>query len=302
MTDEQITLPEHEARSEMRYENLMAKIDNSKGNNMATGTGTDAVNIFATPDGGGGMAAAIPAILAASMGNRPDMGSGLGAGLIGGLLGGLVFGGGRGPFGRDDSLGGIPAAAAGDLALMAAIGNLKDTINTATIGVTAQLSEGFATTTTNTLQQTQLLTAQASVNQLMAIQALNTVNQNVSEQGSNTRATVTADGAATRALIAQLNTDNLNRLLTVADLDRRDEVSRGRSREVEVNVAQTVNQVQAQAQQQQQQQQITGLLTHLCGVVGTLQNAVATNSNLIVGNSGATTTGAQTANPVNVRA
>lgn len=233
------------------------------------------------------------------------MGSGLGAGLIGGLLGGVLFGNnglGNNRFGRDDSLGGIPAAAAGDLALMAAIGNLKDTINAAQTGVTAQLSEGFAQTNTNTLQQTQLLTAQASINQLMAIQALNSVNQNVSDQGSRGRETTVADGTVTRTLINQLNTDNLNRLLTVADLDRRDEANRGRQREVEVNVTQTVaqNQLQLQAQQQQQQQGV--LLSNICHLLGGLQNAVATNSNLIIGNTGASTTGAQTANPVNVAA
>lgn len=36
--------------------------------------------------------------------------------------------------------------------------------------------------------------------------------------------------------------------------------------------------------------------------VNSLQSAVATNSNLIVGNTGAVATGVQTANPVNVRA
>jgi hypothetical protein len=44
------------------------------------------------------------------------------------------------------------------------------------------------------------------------------------------------------------------------------------------------------------------LLGQLVAVVGNLQNAVATNSNLIVGNTGAVATGPQTANPVNVRA
>lgn len=77
----------------------------------------------------------------------------------------------------------------------------------------------------------------------------------------------------------------------------------GRARGTEVTVTQTVNQnqLQLQAQQQQQQQQQAILLNQLCTLVGGLQNAVATNSNLIVGNTGAVATGPQTANPVNVR-
>ena len=43
------------------------------------------------------------------------------------------------------------------------------------------------------------------------------------------------------------------------------------------------------------------LLNHLCTVVAGLQSAVATNSNMIIGNTGAVGTGPQTANPVNVR-
>lgn len=54
-----------------------------------------------------------------------------------------------------------------------------------------------------------------------------------------------------------------------------------------------------QAQAQQQQQAI--LLGNIWERLNGMQNAIATNSNLIVGNTGATTTGAQTANPVNVR-
>lgn len=58
------------------------------------------------------------------------------------------------------------------------------------------------------------------------------------------------------------------------------------------------NQNQNQMQFQQQAQVLSGL-AHLLADVN--QVARATNSNVIVGNTGATTTGTQTANPTNVR-
>lgn len=270
----------------------------------------EAVNVFTPADGGGGMAAAIPAIMAAGMGNRSDGfgGSGLGAGLIGGLLGGVLFGGGLGGgFGRRDGYGGDCGRDSACLngtdgmAIMGAVGSVKDSVSMSTMSLTNAIMEGFAMQSTNTLQQTIMLGNIASSNQLMTSQALNAVNQNVSDQGCRTREAVNADGTATRALIVQLNTDNLNRLLTVADLDRRDEANRGRSREVEVNVTQNVNQQQLQLQAQQQQQQIVNTLGFLCNELANVkQYARATNENVIVGNAGATTTGAQTATPTNV--
>ena len=85
---------------------------------------------------------------------------------------------------------------------------------------------------------------------------------------------------------------------TIANLQAElaEERGRGRSREVEVNVSQNVNQNQMQ---QQQQQQMASIMATLAGLT---QIAHATNSNIIAGNSGAVTTAAQTANPVNVRA
>lgn len=61
----------------------------------------------------------------------------------------------------------------------------------------------------------------------------------------------------------------------------------------------TMNNNQNQLQFQQQSQVLNGL-AHLLSDVA--QVARATNSNVIVGNTGATTTGTQTANPTNVRA
>lgn len=306
IVDPNITLPQHEAHSEQRAAHIEHSIHKLKGSKMTDGTS----NVFHHGLGGSGA------------GVGAAMGGGLGAGLLGGVLGGALLGG-RGLFGGPA----VAAAAVTDgaaielgtarvafdaaamttlnaisAAIPAAAASVSDKVTTGQMQLMGQIGDGFANQSTNLLTQTQMLGAQAALNQLMSQQALAGINQNVSQQGSDTRTTVTADGAMTRALITQLNTDNLNRLLTVADLDRRDEAHRGRSREVEVNVSQVVNQAQAQAQAQQQQQQQTILLNHLFAQFGTLQNAVATNSNLIIGNTGATTTGPQTANPVNVRA
>lgn len=292
------TLPEHEAHSEARGADTAGKVGKrEEANEMG-----QPVNVFTTPNDG--------CCNRGGYGNGGyDSGAGAGAGLLGGMLGSMVFGN----RGGHDNHGGYSAMdSSGHMAILGAVGSVKDTVSAGTASVVGTvnmgnmsllgtINTGFATQATNTLQQTLTLMQQANGNQAMLMSELCGVNQNVSAQGCMTREAVSNDGEKTRGLIVQLNTDNLNRLLTVADLDRRDECNRANLRGVEVNVAQTVNQVQLQAQQQQQQQQTTQLLTHLCSVVGTLQNAVATNSNLIVGNTGATTTGAQTANPVNVK-
>ena len=90
--------------------------------------------------------------------------------------------------------------------------------------------------------------------------------------------------------------------ITALQIRLQEQQAASTARGTEVNVTQQVNQVQAQAQAQQQQQQQLILLNTIAGHLVGLQNAVATNSNLIVGNTGAVATGPQTANPVNVRA
>jgi len=96
----------------------------------------------------------------------------------------------------------------------------------------------------------------------------------------------------------------LNQKLTVAQLDGlelRQRNDRDRERHsVEITMTNNQNQLQLQAQAQAQANAVNSLL----GCVHQLaaQVARATNSNVIVGNTGASTTGAQTANPTNVAA
>jgi hypothetical protein len=101
-------------------------------------------------------------------------------------------------------------------------------------------------------------------------------------------ANITADGAMTRALI---NNNTITAL--------RDELAENRTAATVAGGNITITNTMLQQQQQQQQQQMTNAFTQLCGIVGNLQTAIAGQSNLIIGSTG-TTTGAQTANPVNV--
>ncbi len=308
-----ITLPQHEAASETRAAKILGKIDNLKESEKM---GTP-VNVFHTPDSGGGAAGMLPAALIAGMGNNSNhagaIGGGLGAGLVGGLLGGLLFGrggfgGGWGGGGVDGltglrDVGGAPVtvdmAATQTMGLMTAIGQLKDASTSGQMTIVDAVNAGFAAQSTNTLQQTIMLMNQANANAIALTRDVMTTNQNVSEQGCATRTAVQTSTTTISDLINRTNTDNLNRLLTVSDLDRRDEAHRGRSREVEVNVTQMVNQNQNQQQQQQQQQQIVLGLSQLASILGNLQIAQARQTSNVIGNTGAVT-GTQTANPVNV--
>ena len=112
-------------------------------------------------------------------------------------------------------------------------------------------------------------------------------------------AAIIADGDKTRALINQNYVETLNRQLATAQNEiielRGDRNSITRHHDTEVRVNQNVNQ-----QQQQQQQQAT-LGAVLARLEGLTQIAHATNSNIIAGNTGAVQTGAQAANPTNIR-
>lgn len=151
----------------------------------------------------------------------------------------------------------------------------------------------------------------------------NMINMNVLQSAAITREAVTASGTAnliatkdaatanalavansTKEIIAALNeqnTANLQRQLTVAEQALLETRAESRARGTEVNVTQTVNQNQLQMQAQQQQQRLEVTLGNIWERMNSMQNAIATNSNMIIGNTGAVATGPNTANPVNVR-
>ena len=314
-------LHEHEEKSQHRYEKMMHAIHETKKEAHMS----NAPMIF-EGGGTGGMGAA--------------MGGGLGAGLLGGLLGGVLFGGGLGGFNRNGNWNGEPpvtssqltAALAGvqdtqmNTAVLQELGAIKGMIPAAEGQVQLALAQATGQLSNQLGQQTlTLVGGQANINDNISRNAANIIAvgettkdlvrdqsaalqvglTNIQTQGlQNTFAITQAvrdDGEKTRALIVAQNEATLTRQLAVAEATLAEERAGRRAAGTEVNVSQVVNQAQAQAQAQQQQQQQILLLNSIAGHLVGLQNAVATNSNMIIGNTGATTTGAQTANPVNVR-
>lgn len=147
----------------------------------------------------------------------------------------------------------------------------------------------------NSLQQS------ISAVQLETANGFGTTNANIERTGWQISQTVKDDGDKTRALITANQIADLNRQLGVAQLEAVELRSDSRAErdrhgiEITMNNNQNQNQLQFQAQAQ-----VLQGLTNALFEVG--QIARATNSNVIVGNAGATTTGAMTANPTNVRA
>jgi hypothetical protein len=319
MDGENITLDQHDSRSEARAHKLGEKIHELKEGIMSDNTAA-ILAALGNKDGGAGM----------------GLGAGLGGGLLGGILGGALLGN-RGLLGTGAAVAAVDGGCVVTPALLAAsLAQVTDTAQNTTvlqtlgdIKASIPLAEGQV--------QLALAGAQADINNHIAnglniaVSGQALINKNISDaiatslasQGAiketvlstgaaNLTATLNSkfelantirdDGDKTRALIISQNDAMLNRQLATAEAALLEQRAIGRSRDVEVNVTQTVTQNQAQLQAQQQQQQQALLLAQLCQAVQGLQVATATNSNLIVGNSGATTTGPQTANPVNVRA
>jgi len=307
-----ITLPQHEAHSEQRAAHIEHSINKLKETNMAT------ENVFHHGLNQGPDIAPMAVLAASAMnqhrgiGDGFGMGGGLGAGLLGGILGGALLGNNGGLFGNRG------VGPAGDTGLTNAM--QLNSIQTGVADVKAAVPLAAAQTQNAVMQQSGLLLAgqtalgvavsaeianlkdTANAIGLQNLLATNNVNQNVLISQLQTQAAVAADGDRTRALISSINDATLNRIITTQANEITELKGDRGLAATGLNINQTVTQVQAQAQAQQQQQQQLVLLAQIAAGFSSLQNAVATNSNLIVGNTGATTTGAQTANPVNVRA
>lgn len=327
MENQDITLPQHEAASEHRAEVLGEKIKEK--------CMSKHVNVFPGGHGGGeGMGGLGTAAVIAAMGNRNEtgttglmglapllMGGGLGGGgfaagalgfvagaLISGRRGGGIFGGG----GDCDSGGGAET-------------RIEDTVfNTATLSklgaIEAAIPLASAQTENVILQQTNQISNLAAAAQLanqqgfertgdriqntaaLILGAVNNVNQNVLEEACATRALV---AATTTAILQKIDQNTIDDLRERAGRNERQLEINALSARVEVN--QTVNTTQSQAQAQAQtQSQFAdlhckfGRLFDLVNIVH--QEARATNSNVIAGNTGAVVTGAQTSTPTNVNA
>lgn len=306
-------------------------MDESKGESSMT----TPVNVFTPAAGMDGAAAMLPAVMAGMSNHGATggaIGGGLGAGLVGGLLGGLLFG--RGGVGFNGGMGEgcvTPTQLATSVnsvidnsnitATLEGIADIKAAVPLAESQVQLALAGAQADINANINSSLQVaIGGQANINKNIndaiasSLASQNSINMNVMTSSAAVLAgiqnskfelaqVVRDDGDKTRALLIEQNTTTLNRQLAVAESALLEERTRGRSRETEINVTQTVNQNQLQLQAQAQQQQQLILLSQIAsGLANVAQVAHATNSNVIAGNTGAVTTGTQTANPVNVNA
>lgn len=310
-------LKAHEAKSQWRYEELMKLVTAQKGDkDMGMTDIMDKVNINVGGDGSGGLGGMAGLLgLLSNRNSDPNnlatlMAAGGGGGFGGGnniwpilllaLLGrdrGGLFGGG----GNDC---GVPVDRISP-AEAAILQNISQGVN----GLTAAVPNSALETQNALLEQTNQFTSLLNASTLFNSQNFASVKDSV----QNTSAALLANANSnTNSILAAVQgvkdqasgyrISDLERQLTVAQLDERDARLARRFDGVEVNVAQTSTQIQAQgqAQQQAQVQGIVAGINHIIRELGEntqLSRATAANTNFIVGNAGAATTGAQTATP-----
>jgi hypothetical protein len=334
MNDLDITLPEHEQHSEQRAERVIEAIHQQcnpnyqEGNKMSDHEKMEVKNIFEGGRDGGGSLSTMAAI--AALGNRNESGNnsmwpmmmansggfgggGFGSGLVGGIIGGALFGGRRG--------GGGLFGGGEDCCDNGVETRIEDTVfNTAVLSklgnIEASIPLASAQTANVILQQTNALTNLSTQAQLASAAGFALTKDAV--QGAavlNLQATGNAADRVISAISALSSKIDANRILQLeADLvSARLSDSEGRHARdvqalrttVEVNNTANATQVQAQAQQQAQFQfqDLNNKFARLCDMVSLVhQEARATNANIIAGNTGAVTTGAQTSTPTNVNA
>lgn len=247
---------------------------------------------------------------------------GFGFGGAGGLLVGALLGrgllGGWGGAGAGYAAGDGAARAAYDSMVLAKLGDIQTQVPVSASQVQNTVTAAANDITSGTLQQTINLGNSLSQLALGIQSSLGGVKDAVQTTGTvllqgqdSTRAAINAgtyslasairdDGDKTRALINQINLDGLNRQLTVAENTitelRLNQSRRDDQHGIEIQMTNNQNQNQLQFQAQAQ---AMGVLQH--GLFECNQLARATNQNVLVGNSGITATGPQTANPTNVR-
>lgn len=216
---------------------------------------------------------------------------GIGGGLLLGLL--LGRGGLLGNEGRQAELvtqADLNAQSLGDI--KASIPYNEAQVQLALAQAMASLTTQNSTNTQNIMQNQQAF-ALSQANLAAALsREIGVVDTNVDRQSTAIQQTIFRDGEATRALITSNRIADLEQQLTVSQL--RENEQRGINRD-QVNSHNIT--IQMQQQQQQQQLQMRDLQYQLGYIT---QRASATNSTVQVGNTGAATAGAQTANPTNV--
>lgn len=237
-------------------------------------------------------------------------GGGIGGLLVGALLGRGGFGGFGGGFGGGWGGGCGPGWGSErvlDTAILQSVGNVQATVPLTALQTQAQIAESTGDINLTTLQQT--LQLQQSINSakdatqngtFFLNNAIQNVNTSVTSGTLATAIAIRDDGDKTRELINSIDRQNLSRQLAVAEntiveLRQRHEHDH-RTHGLEIQMINNQNQNQLQFQEQRQG---FAFLHH--GLAECNQLARATNQNVLVGNSGVTATGPQTANPTNVK-
>lgn len=323
-------LMQHRKHDNARFDELTQRVNALDG--KKDGTMSEVRNVFEPGFGyGGGMGSA---------------GGGLGGGALGGFLGAAIGNGGFG-FGNNNRNGygvdgGVvtPMQLASSTAsiidanqnttLLQAVGETKAAIPVAAQGTQLYVANAMSDLRSHLGQVENSLSAgQMAINKNVSdaiassLASQNSINMNVSAQGSATResvnaqgtanlmatkdaqyaiaAAITSDGEKTRAMLVAQNEAALRTEITALQIRLQDQRADALARGTEVNVTQTVNQNQAQAQAQLQAQRQEVVLGNIWERLNGMQQAIATNSNMIIGNSGAVASGPQTSNPINVR-
>lgn len=322
-------LSHHESASQKRFETLHHAI-NAKG--YAMSETPHVKNVFSPVENPLGMMGGYGGLGGAGAG----AGAGLGAGLLGGILGGALLGN-RGLLGGNAGNEGcvtptqLTAALAGvqdtqmntnvltqlasisaaipaaegqvQLALAQSQGQVMNQIGQQSLAI----AQGFGNAAQQTSQAQAAVIAvgeslKDSINLTSGAIQLSIANNTAQglQNTSNILTAVRDDGDKTRALIVAQNEAALRNEITALQIRLQEQNGEARARGTEVTVTQNVNQNNLMQQQQQQAQQQAILLNTIAGHLVGLQNAVATNSNMIIGNTGAVGTGQQSANPINV--
>lgn len=206
-------------------------------------------------------------------------------------------------------------------AVIGQISDLKGQIPAANCELLLALQSAVGSLTAQGTANAQALSTQLNQIQLgqlvqsNAIQSqITTVNTNVAFQGSETRQAV---AASTTAILTALKDQEVNALrdrnisldnkVTELLSDARHNEQRRELDGIRINIENNNTAIAAQAQfQQQRQADLTFARIERdnhdlrCQIADLLQVARSTQSNILVGNTGVTTTGPQTANPTNV--
>jgi len=222
-----------------------------------------------------------------------------GGGVIGGLLIGALLGrGGLGGFGNNDNGRDCRDCVTNESLNQQTLGDIKAAIPLAESQVQLALAGAVSDLTLQGNNNTQTLL----INQFALEKSIAAVDTNVDRQSTAIQVAIANSERNVIEVLNQNRIRDLEQQLTVAQLRESEQRAINREQNNSHNVTTTVNTNQQQAQLQAQRQEFTvnQLLACVNGLAG--QVARATNSNVIVGNTGASTTGAQTANPTNVNA